>query len=69
MPESTVLYGDVNSDQKVEIADLVLLARYVSQDNSLDKSLVNLKNSDMNNDNVYNADDITALSNKLAGLN
>lgn len=69
--ETTVLYGDMNCDTTVNVADLVLLARYVSQDADLDASAVTaqgIRNADVNADSALSAEDISGISLYLAGL-
>ncbi|MBE6855518.1 MAG: carbohydrate-binding protein [Ruminococcus sp.] len=65
-----VLYGDTNCDTTINIADLVLLARYVSQDADLQTDAITeqgIINANVNIDDAITADDITGLSLYLAG--
>lgn len=63
------LVGDVNNDGIISIADVVMLARYVSQDDELDLKLVAKQNTDVNADDEINAADVSDLSRSLAGFN
>ncbi len=61
--------GDVNCDEKVTISDLVLLARYVSEDTELKPlSQQGITNGDCNQDGKWNSSDITMLARVLAKL-
>ncbi|MBE6854284.1 MAG: hypothetical protein E7501_01360 [Ruminococcus sp.] len=61
--------GDVDLDGKVTIADVVLHARFVAQDDALEApSAEAIKNADVNGDGVYDADDTAKLGLYLAGL-
>lgn len=65
------LYGDVNCDEVVAIADVVLLARYVSQDAELPAGSVSAQgklNADVNIDDQISSDDISNISRYLAGF-
>ncbi len=68
--ESEVLKGDTNGDGKVDIVDMVRLARFVSQDADLNPEMTaeNLEAADTNADGSVDAGDVTALSLYLAGL-
>lgn len=62
-------YGDFNEDGKVTISDLVLLARYVAEDEELEaRSAQSLLNGDCNGDEKINSTDITQLARYLAKL-
>lgn len=63
--------GDANCDGVTSIADTVMLARYVAQDDNqvLRQTMqYGTKNTDLNGDTEINADDITRLSRLLANL-
>lgn len=64
------LRGDVNSDGSCSIADVVRLARYISQDETLDPAFtaVEIENADVNADSSVDSADITMLSRYLVGL-
>lgn len=66
--QASVLLGDVNKDGVISIADVVMLARYVSQDDELDMTLLAKQNTDYNGDAEINATDVSELSRALAGL-
>jgi len=55
-------------DQAVTIADVVLLARYVSQDKEVSLSGTALINADCDRNGSIDAEDITQLSLVLCGL-
>lgn len=61
------LYGDVNCDGTVNIADLVLLARYASQDSAVSVTAEGLVNADCDVSGGIDAGDVTALSLYIAG--
>lgn len=66
---SGTLKGDVNLDGMVAVSDLVLLARYVSQDDEVGAlSSDAIANADVNGDSACSADDISDLSLYLAGM-
>lgn len=66
--EATLL-GDVNVDGIVSIADVVMLARYVSQDTTLEPiGKTGIANADCDGDDGLTADDISLLSRFLANL-
>lgn len=65
-----VLYGDVNCDGKVDITDLVLLARYVSQDTDLAADAVSAQgkiNAEVDGDGQIGSGDISGIALYLAG--
>lgn len=66
----SLLKGDVNGDGTVNISDMVRLARYASQDTTLDPAMTaeNITAADVNGDTFIDSGDITALSMYLAGL-
>lgn len=64
------LYGDVNCDGKIDIVDLVLLARYVSQDPDLTAGTITDQgktNAEVDLDGQIGSGDITGLALYLAG--
>ncbi len=65
---TTKLYGDVDCDASITIVDVVMLARYISQDEDLSITTEGVANADCNGDKEVSADDITLLSLYLAGL-
>lgn len=67
-PDVTTLYGDVNNDGIVSIADVVLLARYISQDSEAKVSAEGIRNADCAKDDELNAQDVSKLSRFLVGL-
>lgn len=62
------LYGDVNADGIVDIADTVLLARYIAQDDAVKVSETGLLNADCVLDGNIDASDLTAIARYLAHL-
>ncbi|MBQ8906754.1 MAG: glycoside hydrolase family 9 protein [Ruminococcus sp.] len=62
------LYGDVNVDGMVNVADIVLLARYISQDDSVSVDTAGIANADCAYDSSIDADDAGALQMYLAGM-
>lgn len=62
------LYGDVNCDKSIDIVDIVLLARYASQDSEVSVTAEGVKNADCDASGAIDASDITAISLYLAGL-
>lgn len=61
--------GDVNSDSAVTIADLIRLARYVCQDETIEAlTAQETENADITGDEKIDADDITLLSQYLANM-
>lgn len=62
------LIGDMNADAAVTVADLVLLARYISQDAAVTPSIyTGLQHADLSGDGIFDAADLLWLSNYLAG--
>lgn len=66
--ESGAVYGDVNLDGAVSISDLVLLARYVSQDTTVSLKAQGKLNADCAYDSVIDASDASQLSLYLGGM-
>lgn len=66
MPVSAaqVVLGDVNSDGKVSISDVVLLTRYTNEENIA----ICLENADFNCDGILSAADTTVMLRKIARL-
>lgn len=60
--------GDVNTDGKVTVADVIMLSRYVAEDTTLTISDVGLANADADGDGIVTALDSTALLQDLAGF-
>ena len=63
----TVTYGDVNCDGKVQIADVVLLSRYVNEEKVTIKK-EGLANADVNHDHEYGNDDVSLILKLIARL-
>ena len=66
----TTVLGDVDGNGKVEVNDLVRLARYVAQDQELTPALTaqQITNADVNCDGTVDASDITMIARALARL-
>lgn len=62
----TVLRGDVDCDGSVKVADAVLLARCIAEDN-VRVSANGIANAELTNDNTLTSNDLVALLNILAG--
>ncbi len=69
-PEGDNLYGDVDCNGKVEINDVVLLSRYVAQDDTIPNppTAQGLKNADCEYNGTIDSGDITAIARYLAHL-
>lgn len=67
LPQSGLM-GDVNCDGEVDISDVILLARYTSEDASCTVTTEGLLNGDMNQDSKYTANDVTLILRKIAKL-
>lgn len=66
---SSALYGDVDCNGSVSISDVVLLARYVSQDATCPTlSKLGIANADCSYDELIDANDISTIARYLAGL-
>ena len=63
-----ILYGDVNADGIVDIADTVLLARYIAQDPAVKLTKQGLQNADCDPDGNIDSSDLTAIARYLAHL-
>ncbi|MBQ8905731.1 MAG: 1,4-beta-glucanase [Ruminococcus sp.] len=66
--ETDTIYGDVNLDGAVSIADVVLLARYVSQDDTVTVKPQGKLNADCAFDDVIDASDVSQISLYIGGL-
>ena len=62
------LRGDVNCDEKITVADAVLLARIIAEDTTVNVTARGLSQADCNADDNLTTDDTTALLKALAGL-
>ena len=60
--------GDVDQNGKVEIADAILLARWLAEDNEISVTTAGLSEADMNGDGQVTADDNARLLCWLAGI-
>lgn len=60
--------GDVNVDEKINIADLVILARYVAEDPETPITAQGVANADCDGDGKINAQDMTTICRYLAHL-
>ncbi|MBQ8905598.1 MAG: hypothetical protein IJY85_04415 [Ruminococcus sp.] len=61
--------GDMNGDGAVSVGDLVLLARYISQDDQVQTEIYpGLRYADVTGDGFSDATDLTQFGNYLAGL-
>lgn len=61
LPHFNATVGDVNNDGQLTIADSVLLARLVAEDETASVSAQGLANADVNGDGELTSDDTTAL--------
>lgn len=61
-------YGDVNVDDKITIADVVLLSRYVNEEAGISISAQGFRNADCNHDGEYSAEDSTQILLYIARL-
>lgn len=66
--ETVALYGDVDENGAVTIADVVKLARYVSQDADVTVSEQGIRNGDCNGDGQCDNADVTAIARFLANM-
>lgn len=67
-PSGDFLAGDVDCNGIVEINDVVLLARYVAQDDTVKITVQGVANGDYNQDGSVDSTDITAVCRQLAHL-
>lgn len=65
---SAVNYGDVNCDGKVTVGDVVLLGRFLSEDEAVTISIQGLRNADCLYDGVQNAEDSVMILKYLAAM-
>lgn len=63
-----LLLGDCNGNTQIEIADAVLLLRYISEDNILSDDEKHLEVADFNQDGILTLLDVTGLLKHLAEL-
>lgn len=64
-----VVKGDMNGDGAVAVGDLILLARYISQDGTVQtETYPGLQYADVTGDGLSDAADLTQFGNYLAGL-
>lgn len=64
-----VLMGDVTNDNEVNIADVIILLRYINEDGELDMTLCNLEAADCDEDGVISTTDTDWMLKKIAKLN
>ena len=62
------LMGDVNTDETVDISDVILLSRYTAEDTKITVTKQGLANADLNADGKYTAEDVTKIIRKIAML-
>lgn len=67
-PSGDFLAGDVDCNGVVEINDVVLLARYAAQDDTVKITVQGVANGDYNQDGSVDSTDITAVCRQLAHL-
>ncbi len=61
--------GDIDENGAVQIADAILLARWIAEDDDITVTTQGLANADMNGDDAVNPDDAAELLCTLAGTN
>ena len=66
--EVTVLLGDVDVNGDVNVADAVLLARFLAEDNEVSVSAQGKLNANVNGDADITSDDLSAILEYLAGI-
>ena len=66
-PEPTVI-GDVNCDGNVKIGDVILLNRFISEDDAVSVTNQGLANAEVDGVKGINSDDSTAILKIIAGL-
>ena len=59
--------GDIDENGSVQIADAILLARWIAEDTEISVSTQGLLNADMNGDEAVDSDDAASLLSWLAG--
>ena len=67
-PDPDALYGDVNVDGEITIADAVMLARYIAEDKAVKVSEQGTINANCAYDNTIDSSDLTAIARYLAHL-
>jgi len=65
---SALTLGDVNCDNQITVADAILLARIVAEDQSARITEQGLRNADMNQNGTPDSDDTVLVLKKLAGI-
>ncbi len=60
--------GDVNEDNDVNISDVIVLSRYISEDATITISAQGLINADLDSDNQINMNDVNMMLRKIAHL-
>lgn len=66
--ETAFAAGDINGDTKVTVSDAVLLARIIAEDTTLNLVNNEVDRSDVDGSGMIDAEDLTYLLKKLAGL-
>lgn len=66
--EEPHMFGDVNGDSQITVADAVLIARINAEDTSLHLSEMSVIAADANRDGVRDSDDLTDVLRYIAGL-
>lgn len=66
--DPSLLYGDVNQDGSVSVADAVLLLRYLAEENLPALTKDGLRAADMNRDGYLDMTDVTALLRCYSGI-
>ena len=64
----SIIKGDMTGDFLLKINDVILLNRYIGEDETIDTSALCAHNADYNYDGSVNGDDSSALLRSLAGL-
>lgn len=63
------VYGDINDDLKVDLSDLILMARFVAEDDEIDApNQWGILNADVTGEQLINADDVIRVARFLAKL-
>ncbi|MBP0967825.1 MAG: silent information regulator protein Sir2, partial [Oscillospiraceae bacterium] len=68
VPQPAGLAGDVNTDSTIDVADAVLLARFLAEDNTANVSAEGQKNADVNRSGKPDSGDITLILKYIALL-
>lgn len=66
--EQPALYGDVDANGKIQVADAVMLARFNAEDDGISLTAQGRRNADCNRDGIINAEDGAWLLEYLAGI-